>query len=422
MKIAVLGINFSPELIGISVYTTEMCQYLSSKDHRVTVFTGFPYYPSWEKPTKYRYRLYRNEKLGEIDIRRSYLFVPKSVRTFTRILHELSFMISSLINLLLAPKPDILIAISPPLGLGLVAYAISRIKRVPFVFHVQDLQPDAAVQLNMLHPGFILNTLYTFEHFIYSKATRVSAISNNMGEKIKRKLDSKQGVEHKVFTFRNWVNVNTFQPQIKNNGFRTKNELLNKFIILYSGNIGYKQGLDVILKAAEKTMNNDDFTFLIAGDGAYKKEFINHYNQSQQSNIRFFPLQPKEKFASFLAACDVYIIPQRKTAIDIVLPSKLLAIMSSARPVIVSARQGSELHRIVTEANCGIVVEPENTEQTVEALIRAYENPETMDQMGINGRNYAIEHFSKDKILTNLEQELSSIFNYQSTYRAQIPA
>jgi colanic acid biosynthesis glycosyl transferase WcaI len=245
------------------------------------------------------------------------------------------------------------------------------------------------------------------ESIIYSKAARVFAISRKMGEKIKSKIRE----DGKVFTFRNWVNVEAFQPQIKYNGFRSKNNLDNKFVVLYSGNIGYKQGLNVILEAAEKTVEHRDFTYVVAGDGAYKRKLMTEYNKSSQSNVRFLPLQPVEHFPSALAACDVCIIPQRKTAIDIALPSKLLAIMSSARPVIVGAQRGSELHRIVTESDCGVVVEPENPKQTVEAILRIYQNPEEMHEMGLNGRAYAIEHFSREKILQGFERELLNINN-----------
>lgn len=407
MKIAVLGINFHPELIGISVYTTEMCQYLRSKGHDVSVFTGFPYYPDWKKQPVHRRKLYMKEQFDGIRIKRSYLYVPEKVSTLSRILHELSFMCSSFINLFFSVKPDILITVSPPLGLGLVAFVISRIKRIPFLFHVQDLQPDAAAELSMLRPGFILNVLYAMESFIYSKAARILSISNKMGEKIKSKIRE----HNKVSTFRNWVNVEAFQPQIKYNGFRSMNNLNDKFIVLYSGNIGYKQGLNVILEAAEKTVEHQDFTYVVAGDGAYKRELMTEHKKSAQNNVCFFPLQPREYFPSFLAACDVYLIPQRKTAIDIALPSKLLAIMSSARPVIVGARKGSELHKIVTDARCGIVVDPENTLQTVEAIVRAYQNPEEMHEMGLNGRAYAIEHFSREKILQGFERELLNINN-----------
>ena len=150
MKILVLGINFHPERVGIGVYTTAMCKYLSRKGHQITVFTGVPYYPDWKKYRQHRWILFKNDKIEQIKIRRSYLYVPKKVSAITRVLHEFSFLCSSFLNILFSYKPDLIITISPPLGLGFVAFIISKIKRAPFLFHVQDLQPDIAFELGML--------------------------------------------------------------------------------------------------------------------------------------------------------------------------------------------------------------------------------------------------------------------------------
>ena len=165
MEILVLGINYHPELTGIGVYTAELCEYLAKRGHRVTVITGFPYYPQWKIANGYKGQFYQREDRNRITIRRSYLFVPQKVSSFKRIVHETSFMLTSFINALFSGKYNILFTVSPPLGLGITSIILSKIKQIPFVFHIQDLQPDAAAELGMLKNNKLLNLLYKIVGF-----------------------------------------------------------------------------------------------------------------------------------------------------------------------------------------------------------------------------------------------------------------
>jgi colanic acid biosynthesis glycosyl transferase WcaI len=147
MHIAVLGINYWPDRTGIAPFTTGRCEYLAARGHRVTVYTGFPYYPSWRVPSEYRGRLLSREVRNGVSIFRSWLYVPHLVTGGRRILHEASFIASASIRTLArvrSEKPDLLFVVSPPLGLGLTALTLSRLWKVPYIFHVADLQPDAA--------------------------------------------------------------------------------------------------------------------------------------------------------------------------------------------------------------------------------------------------------------------------------------
>ncbi len=405
MKITVLGINYSPELTGIGVYTAEMCEYLNSKSHAVTVFTGFPYYPQWKISEKYRGKYFFAENNNGVKVRRSFVYVPNKVNTKARIIHEISFIISSFFNVLFSSKPDIIIAIAPPLGMGIVAYIISKIKKVPFIFHVQDLQPDAAVDLNMIKSKKIIKLLFKIEKYIYEKAARISLITEKMAERVLTK-----GVDRKkIIIFPNWVDAEKIKPLLKDNVFIRRNNLENKFIVLYSGNIGYKQGVEVIVDVADMTKNNENIIYVIAGSGNYKNELIGRFNELKLNNIKFLPVQSKDMYLYMLSAAAVCLVPQRKVVKDIVMPSKLLAIMACGCFTIAGANEGSKLYNVIESAGCGIITEPEDAKQIVDAIEYVYNNREKGIEKGRKGREYVIRHFSKDRVLEDFEKNIMKV-------------
>jgi len=399
MKIAVLGINFHPEPIGISVYTTDMCEYLADKGHEVTMFTGFPYYPTWRREKVLGKRFLATHIHRGIQVKRSYVYVPRHVAARTRVLHELSFMISSFLRILFSRRADLLVTVSPPLGLGLVAYLINKIRGVPFIFHVQDLQPDAAEVLGMIKSRRLLRVLQCCEKFIYKKAAKITVISSTMEDRIRQKVHCNGNLT----LFPNWVDSYRFRPLPKVNAFSRQHGLVGKFAVLYSGNIGYKQGLDVLAKMAAAARGMMDVVFVIAGDGAFKPKLIETIAAGHIDNVMFLPVIAEHLFPLALASCDVCFVPQKRVAVDFAFPSKLLAIMASGRPVIAGASVGSELHGVITEARCGIVAEPGSWESAFEAVKALHDHPEELVVMGSNARAYAQEHFGRLRTLQRFE-------------------
>lgn len=399
MKLLVIGINYKPELTGMAVYNTEMCEYLVEKGHEVSILTGFPYYPFGSKFPEWHknhnvFRLFLNEKAAGVNLMRVNMYSPKKVSTVKRIFHEGSFIVLSFIRLLFSTKKyTIILCISPPLLSGIVAYIISKMRGIPFVFHIQDLQPDAAAELGMLNNKVILKFLYCVEKYIYKSAAKITVISSEMREKILKKGISSE----KVIVFPNWADVNQMKRG-DGSTFRKKYKLENKFIVLYSGNIGAKQGLDIILDAAEKSVNKD-IIYLIVGDGACKAELIMKCSSKKLSNVMFLPLQPKCIFPDMLAAADVCLVPQKKNVSDIFFPSKLVGIMAAGRPVIAGLKEGSGLHRVMSESECGLIVEPENPDSLNRAINQMRLEPSQAAKYALNGSKYAQGNFEKKKIL-----------------------
>lgn len=398
MKLTVVGINYSPELTGIGPYTTDMCEYLAEQGHEVTMITGFPYYPSWELSAGDKKRLFADEELRGVKIKRCALYVQKNITSKQRIIHELSFLLSSFIRMLFSSRPDLYIIISPPLGLGISAYFVGLLKMRPFCFHIQDLQPDAAVSLGMLKEGSFTRFLFKAEKFIYSRATLVSTITQSMRDRIVEKGIAKD----KTAILPNWSNFENGAFNVDGKSFRQKHDLGDKFIFLYSGNIGRKQGLDDLIEAAS-TITDKRILFLMVGTGAYVSQLKKKSQDLEVSNVKFLPLQPKEQLPEMLAAADVCLVIQKRIVGDLVFPSKMTNIMAAGRPALVTADRRSELGRTVIETDCGFITEPENPDALKECILQAFEDKE-LNQKGQNARSYARQHLFREAVLQRFDQ------------------
>jgi len=359
MRIIVWGINYAPEETGIGPYNTALCEFLASRGHDVEMATGFEYYPGWKKQEKDRWRLFRSERRNGVRVRRCWLYVPKRVRSITRILHELSFVLSSLVRLLFVRKPDLFIVVSPPLLLGVAAALLGFVKSVPFVFHVQDLQPDAAICLGMLRAErSITRILYSLEAMAYRWASRVSTISPGMLQ-----LISEKGVpQNKVLYFPNGICLPG--PSPASGAFRERHGISpTQFIVLYSGNLGVKQGLAALLEAAalldrEKAASGEaqEFRFVIAGAGAGQEQIHARVRQDRIRNVLLLPLQPADAYQEMMADADCCAITQMPGTGRLFYPSKLLSALAFGKPVLAIADPDGDLARAVHDGDFGISV------------------------------------------------------------------
>ena len=404
-SIAIVGINYFPELTGIPVYTTGMAEYLFQKGFDVTVYTAFPYYPDWLKYEGDKGRCFRKEVINSVKIRRSYVYVPNPVNTLKRVIHELSFILSSMANYLMGPRADLTIVVSPPLFTGLPIWLLARLKGSKVLFHVQDLQPDVAIELGMLGTGLFAKLLYKIEKVIYDRVDWVSTVCSGMLERMLKKGVAREN----SFLLRNWGNEDVISPRDKNTEYRDKYSLNRKYVVLYAGNLGVKQGINIVTEAGEKLKYRTDIQFLMAGNGAVKPWLLEHVNSKRLNNITLLPTQPSERLSDLLATADVSIVPQRKEAKNIVLPSKLLNIMVSGRPVIATAEPESELGRTINTANCGLLVEPENSDALAKAIIYFKDHPQEASEFGTNGRNYIVKHFTKKQILDGFVKKVNDL-------------
>jgi colanic acid biosynthesis glycosyl transferase WcaI len=403
MRILVLAINYWPEQTGIGAVLTRRCEYLASVGHEVTVCTGMPYYPEWRIHPAYTGRVFFREERNGVTILRSWSWVPRKVTSAKRWLFEASFLASSLLRAVCSRKPDLLLVVSPPLGLAISAVLLSRLSKVPYVFDVQDLQPDAAADLGML-PRPVLPALYRLEAMAYRNATMISTVTEGMRQNIVAK-----GIpSEKVVVVPPPADSSLFAVgrSVGSLRFRDKHGLDGKFIVAHSGNMGVKQGLGVVLDVAAQLKQRRDVVLVLAGDGVMKSQLKSKATALKLDNVRFLPLQEHEEFLQMLAAIDMALIVQQATVSDIVFPSKTVTLLSAARPVGAAVRSNSEIGRVIRQSEGGVVIEPEDVGALSRTIQELFDDPAKRTAMGECGRRYALQHWDEARVLPDFESRL----------------
>jgi colanic acid biosynthesis glycosyl transferase WcaI len=372
MRVVVWGINYRPEVTGIGPFNAVLCEFLLQRGHQVEMLTAFPYYPQWTKRECDRGRIFQSEEINGVIVHRCWTYVPRKLSAFRRILHEASFVSFSFLRMLSLRKPAVFIVVSPPLLLGIAGWLVGLLKNVPFVFHVQDLQPDAAVALGMIKKGLFVRMLYWIEKFSYSRAAKVSGISEGMISMFRKK-----GVEEdRVLLFPNSVRLPVVLPV--RGAFRARHRIAtNAFLAVYSGNLGIKQGLNILIDAAvilqtrvQRVGNFEEnpTVIVIAGDGAQRLVLEESIARSSINMVRLLPLLSDAEYQEMMADADCTIITQQRGTGAYFFPSKLLSSVSSAKPVLSVADDDSELAKAVMAGKFGINVPPERPELLASAL------------------------------------------------------
>jgi colanic acid biosynthesis glycosyl transferase WcaI len=418
LRILVLSINYWPDETGIAAFNTWRCEYLASRGHQVTICTGPPYYPAWRVPDAYRGKLVQREQRNGVTILRSWMFVPQQLNTKKRILHEASFLASSFVRALACRRPDLIFAVSPPLGLALTASTLGRLWRVPFIFDVEDLQPDAAVELGMMKGGWLVSALYRLEHLAYERAALVSTITEGMRQRIVEKgIDPAKVV---LFPPRADSSLYGLRERIDGESFRKRYGLEgNKVIVSHAGNMGVKQGLDVILDAAERSRERTNLQYLFVGDGAMRVQLEEQTNARRLSNVRFLPLLEADEFQQMLAATDIALITQQRIVSNIVFPSKIVTLLCAGCPVVASVNSESEVACAVASSGAGVVVEPENADALLHAIDRLASNPELLSQMSTRASQFAYDSWDEHRTLPRMEAQFLRCVEHNRTLQAR---
>jgi colanic acid biosynthesis glycosyl transferase WcaI len=404
MKILVLSVNYWPEETGIGPLTTWRCEYLASRGHEVTVCTTLPYYPQWRVYEPYKGRFWRRESHNGVSIIRSWSWIPKRLTSKRRILFEATFLLGNLIAALRSGRPDLVLVESPPLGFAFTAGFLKRFWRVPFVYDVMDLQPDAAADLGMLQDGILIRSLYRIEKFAYNQAALVSTLTEGMRRRILEKSIAPEKVS--LFAARADSALLELERGVGGRSFRQAHELEGKFIVLYTGNMGVKQGLNVILSSAQLSQDRPEIVYLFAGDGAMRRDTEAQAAALKLANVRFLPVQPREQLFQMLTAADLCLITQQRSVSDIVFPSRTATFMAAGCPVIASVNSGSAVASILQQSGAGLVIAPEQPMSLFRAITSLQDDSERRTDMSEAGRRFAREYWDENVILPKLESEL----------------
>jgi colanic acid biosynthesis glycosyl transferase WcaI len=398
VHILVVSMNYKPELTGIGKYSSEMSEWLVDKGCDVVVVTTPPYYPNWKIGDGYNSFSYKREVINGVSVIRCPVWIPSSVTSIKRILHLMVFALTSfpiIIWTAIRIKPDLIFVVEPPLFSCLGSIIGGKIAGSTVWLHVQDFEIDAAFNLGILKSEMIKKMVLSIESFIFNKMHILSTISEQMMSKLEAKTKSKK---HLVM-FKNWVDLIKIYPA-KTVLYRRKYKIgHDTLVFLYSGNMGEKQGLELVIDSAMRLREKrQDILFLMCGDGVVKNELV--AKSKGNVSIKFIPLQPVEQLNDLLNTADVHLLPQKADADGLVMPSKLINMLASGKPIIATVKEESEIAKILKGA--GIVTEPGNVDQFVDAIELIADSKEKREQYGKQARKDAVEYYDRDKILDSV--------------------
>lgn len=406
MRILLLGLNYAPELTGIGKYSGEMMEWLAGRGHEVRVVTTPPYYPEWKVGSGYRWWQYRREvSANGVRIYRCPIWVPEKPAGLSRVLHLGSFALSSLPVMVAqaAWGPEVVITVEPAFFNAPVALLTAGLAGAASWLHIQDFEIDAAFDLGLLpRDGAIHTFAVAVERVTMRRFRHLSSISPNMMKRIVAK-----GVEAaKTVLLPNWVDVDAVRPLQGRNRFRDELGIEEgQVLLLYSGNMGMKQNLEILPQLAQQLAERSDIRFVFCGDGAFRPRM--EEMTAGLRNVSLLPLQKTELLNELLNAADIHLLPQSESIADLVMPSKLTGMLASGRPVLTTAAAGTQVANAVEGR--GVAVPPGDATGLRAAVEMLAADPELRRRMGAAGRAYAEANLGRDQVLTQFESELVSL-------------
>ena len=412
MKILYVSQYFPPEMGAPAARASELARYWVKDGHEVTVLTGFPNHPTGVVSAEYRRRFRRlvmRENLRGVDVVRTWLFPFPNRKAYERMLNYSSFCASASTTGMFVSRPDVLIATSPQLLVGLCGWWLARIKRVPFVFEVRDLWPESLTAVGMGTSDSILNrSLGSVAGFLYKRSEHIVVVTPAFQEYLIRNW----GVPpEKISVVENGVESDQFNPRANNADLRRELGAEGKFVVGYLGTMGMAHGLESVVQAATELQRTaPNVLFLMVGEGSDKERVIKLARSQGLTNMRFVGQQPREKVPEFISISDACLVLLKKAELfKTVIPTKMLEFMSCARPVILGV--DGQARKIMDQAGAGVYVEPENAAALVHVITQLAANPLVRETLGRNGRRYIVEHFSRQQTAKAYIAVLEGIVN-----------
>lgn len=380
---------------------------LRDRGHKITIITSLPHFRSGSAETwdEYRGKVLQRTSWEGMDLVRTYVLAPQFTTQryalIFRAINFLSFALSSLfVGTLMKGRYDVVLTLSsPPLVNGLVGWCLSRFRRAFSVHNLVDIYPDMAEKVGIWNNAFIMTPLRLMERLVYRLSTRIVLLSESMKENLTAK-----GVEPaKIEVIPDFVQIQGFDGVDRNNEFSRRYALDDHFVLMYAGNVGVPHGVEVLVDVAEMLRHENDFRLCIVGRGEYMDAIVRMVKERGLVNVVFPPRQPEHMVPLIWASADASVVTYKPGAAEFSVPSKLLYIMASARPAIVSADPESDACRIVSSSGCGINVPPADAAALKDAVVHLKANPELRNEMGRRGREYVKRHFEKRAVVDRFE-------------------
>lgn len=393
LHVAFFNRSFYPDTAATGQLLSDLCEGLA-RDHgcRVSVVAGVPLLPAVaEAAVLRRGLLFNRERYRGVEILRA-KGTRFSKRWFPgRFANYVTYFLSACWAGLRLDHPDVVVALTDPPVIGLAAYAASRRFRAPLVMSYRDIFPEAARLLEDFRSEAVNRVLRQVNRFLVRKAERVVAL----GETMRRRLiEGKGALPEKTLVIPDWADCSEITPGPKDNPFARAHELVDKFVVMHSGNLGLSQNLDVLLQTAEKLRPHPDILFVIVGEGVKRSSLEAWARERALSNVRFLPYQPQQNLANSFAAADVFVVSLKKGLSGYIVPSKVYGILAAGRPFIAATEEDCEAAIIARRHDCGIVTEPGNPSVLAEGILTFYRDRELARRMGENARR-AAAHFGR---------------------------
>jgi glycosyltransferase involved in cell wall biosynthesis len=397
VKILYVSQYFPPEMGAPAARVSELSRHWVRAGHEITVLTGFPNHPDGVIKPEYRSRFRRitfREIVDGIHVVRTWLLPCPNRKSYERILNYSSFCLSAGLRGFFLDRPNVVIATSPQLLVGLSGWWIAKIKRVPFVLEVRDLWPESLVAVGVGDPNSLLSrVLGRIAAFLYRQADHIVVVTPAFREHL---IKNWRVPEEKISIVQNGVETKLFSPGDGSTLLRDLNAE-GKFVASYIGTLGLAHGLQTLLEAAETLQRIEpNVLFLLLGEGADRERIQALAKSRQLENIRFVPQQPREKIPAYIAASDVCLVLLKKSDVfETVIPTKMLEFMSCGRPVILGVN--GQAREILEQSRSGLYVEPENSGALCEAIRQLQQQGALRGSMGRKGREYVVKNLSRER-------------------------
>ena len=395
MKFVLLTQCYPPEIGGAQVLLGSLATELMRQDHEVKVVAALPNYPTGKIFKDYQGRFVVREEIDGVPVFRTWIYAAQSARLLPRLANYFSFCLSSLLSFRWIGNPDVIFVDSPPLFLGLTALLLARLKGAALVMNVSDLWPDAVADSGLVRSGLLLSIAGKLEKILYKAADFVSSVT----EGICKILLEKKGVpRNKILFLPIGVDTSLFQPRPPDESLLDLWKLNGKSVFTYAGRIGHSQGLSLVLKVADRLRHRKDIAFVFLGDGPVKEDLRAESAKLGLTNVLFVDPVPLSEMPRWWSITRGALVTLKDQPIHLsARPSKSLPAMSSGVPVVFSGL--GEMQRIISDANAGMVVPPEQVEPLVEHIVRLADDPVLARELGESGRRLCEREFSWGKIV-----------------------
>ena len=397
MRLLVLCPHYEPDVAPTGEVMTAIVSGLARRGHEIRVVTSLPWYRQHRVEPGWRGRLVRRGRASSgVSVTRVHPFPTAKGSLAARAGGFAGFtVLAAAAAVASRARPDAVLAMSPPITLGLAGWAAARRWRAPFVFNLQDIFPDAAVDTGAIRGRRLIAAARRLERFTYDRADAVTVLSDDMRANVAAKLGAERAtVAAKLHAERatavrvipNFADTARIRPRGRSTSYRAEHGLGDRTVVMYAGNVGFSQPLDLVVAAARSYRHRDDVVFVVNGDGSARQAL--QASAAGLPNLVFVGYQPAERLDEVLASADIHVLVLGKGLARSSVPSKIYSILAAGRPVVASVDPGTEVHRVIDEAGCGVAVAPENPDAFGAAVGALLDDPGRREAMGRRGRAY----------------------------------